>query len=299
MEDLKNSSSQDSNGSPKTIDLNKPLVEEDNASSEKASESIELCKGQSTSTKKLQKASESIELCKGQSTSTKKLQKASESIELCKEQSTSIKKASPCVASCKEEETTKKASESELSKETSTSQKARQSVKMYSSPKTIDTNKCPPKISFETVTKHEQETKVKRSDLTHISDRCNNFLDTLDTEVKASLYSLTINDVTDSKRGLEKIRRKAKAFKGQINMWMEDCLQRNAAAVQHSLKVEQHNKYLMKEKEEMQKEINQLKRTRPSVSFYDKKENEDIEKALLCSDSYFDEETPKKAKTDE
>ena len=39
-------------------------------------------------------------------------------------------------------------------------------------------------------------------------------------------------------------------------MWMEDRLQRNAAAVQHSLNVEQHSKYLIKEKEEIQKEIN-------------------------------------------
>ena len=137
---------------------------------------------------------------------------------------------------------------------------------------------------------------MKRSNLKHITDSCNTFLGTLKPEVKACLYFLTINDVTGSKCCLENIPRKAKAFNGQINMWRDDCLQKNAAAVQHSLKIEQHNKYIIKEKDQLQKAINQMKRTIASLSSFDKKENEEIGRALLFTYSYFDVDSPKRRK---
>lgn len=119
-------------------------------------------------------------------------------------------------------------------------------------------------------------TKVKTYDLKYVQEKVGKFCTELDTTFKACLYSVMKNETHDISESLEILRRKTKAFHGEITS-LTECIKNIAAIIQKEAMLEQHTKGLDREKNDLQKEIKDLKRLR---------ELREIENLLNQSDDY-------------
>ena len=178
-------------------------------------------------------------------------------------------------------------------------------VKMYSLSKVFSqstppkglSQSTPPKwLSQSSETTPLKETKsspVTRNDFTNIQSKIDIFCDDLDTEIKACLYSVSVNDTKDVTKCLERLRRRAKAFNGNISFSLDQCVLKSTAVIQKVSSLEQYVKHLRKEKDLLQSQVTDLKA---------QKELQGIEDVLLQSEDDDDDLfscSPKKAKTEE
>ena len=163
-------------------------------------------------------------------------------------------------------------------------------------PKGLSQSTPPKWISQSSETTPLKETKsspVTRNDFTNIQSKIDIFCDDLDTEIKACLYSVSVNDTKDVTKCLERLRRRAKAFNGNISFSLDQCVLKSTAVIQKVSSLEQYVKHLRREKDLLQSQVTDLKA---------QKELQGIEDVLLQSEDDDDDLfscSPKKAKTEE
>ena len=186
-------------------------------------------------------------------------------------------------------------------------------VKMYSVPKVFSQN-TPPKVlsqstppkglsqstppkglsqsSETTPLKETKSSPVTRNDFTNIQSKIDLFCDDLDTEIKACLYSVSVNDTKDVTKCLERLRRRAKAFRGNISFSLDQCVLKSTAVIQKVSSLEQYANHLRREKDLLQSQVTDLKTQKETQELEDMLlQSEDDDDVFSCS--------PKKAKTEE
>ena len=158
-------------------------------------------------------------------------------------------------------------------------------TKMYSFPNTGTTpvkENTPEKL--EKTYAEKDEPKLKRNDLNFIKEKITAFCVEMDTEIKACLYSVSVNDTADTKKGLERLRRKGKAFEGQIGFSINQCTQRSTALIQQVKALENSNLHLHREKLDLLGEIKKLKNQRDVDKLMSQEEQAEIDKLLQSDD---------------
>lgn len=118
---------------------------------------------------------------------------------------------------------------------------------------------------------------MKTYDLKYVQEKVGRFCTELDTTFKACLYSVMKNEIHDISESLEILRRKTKAFHGEISFSLTECIKNTAAIIQKEAMLEQHTKRLDRETNDLQKDIKDLIRLR---------ELQEIENLLNQSDDY-------------
>ena len=163
-------------------------------------------------------------------------------------------------------------------------------------PKGLSQSTPPKGLSQSSETTPLKETKsspVTRNDFTNIQSKIDLFCDDLDTEIKACLYSVSVNDTKDVTKCLERLRRRAKAFRGNISFSLDQCVLKSTAVIQKVSSLEQYANHLRREKDLLQSQVTDLKT---------QKETQELEDMLLQSEDDDDDVfscSPKKAKTEE
>ena len=81
------------------------------------------------------------------------------------------------------------------------------------------------------------------------------FCDDLDTEIKACLYSVSVNDTKDLTKCLERLRGRAKAFHGNISFSLDTCVLKSTAVIQKVSSLEQYANHLQRERDFLQSQV--------------------------------------------
>ena len=161
-------------------------------------------------------------------------------------------------------------------------------------PKGLSQSTLPKGLSQSSETTPLKETKsspVTRNDFTNIQSKIDLFCDDLDTEIKACVYSVSVNDTKDVMKCLERLRRRAKAFRGNISLSLDQCVLKSTAVIQKVSSLEQYANHLRRENDLLQRQVTDLKT---------QKETQEIEDMLLQSENDDDDDVfsclPKKGK---
>lgn len=79
------------------------------------------------------------------------------------------------------------------------------------------------------------------------------FCEQVDTQLRATMYSLSRTEIQDATCAMESMRRAVKTFRGQTTHLLSEAIQKDKAAIQKARVQQQQTAQLVKEKAELSK----------------------------------------------
>jgi cell division protein FtsB len=119
-----------------------------------------------------------------------------------------------------------------------------------------------------------------------------NFKDQMDTQMRASLYSISVNDTVDVNSTIVSMRRTLQDFHKRMVVSLKDVLLRNSANSQKISVMQQHIAHLTREKNDLNQKVNKLEENLNRLTQFKEiiPDAESLEQAFKDVDDAFSED---------